>query len=52
MSCSEKEQVKIFVKMEVFMVSQAVGHCTLQHLGFCLVLTISVGICLLCLVGM
>lgn len=36
----EKEQLKIFLKMEVYMVSQAVGHCTLQQLEFCLDLTI------------
>lgn len=51
MSHREKEQVKIFLKIEVYMVSQAVGHCTLQQLEFCLDLTISVGICFLCLVG-
>lgn len=40
MPYGEKEQLKIFLKMEVYMVNQAVGHCTLQQLEFCLDLTI------------
>lgn len=54
MSYKEKEQVKTFFK-DGSLHGQSgcrTGHCTLQQLEFCLDLTMSVGICLLCLVGM